>query len=141
MTKMTAYQKDQIINLRKAGSSYSEIAWTLSLTKDQVSGYCRRNSISTTTTSVSNENRPTGHFCPNCGKEISQPDKMKTIRFCSATCRVSWWNSHPEMVQKKAYYNFICAHCGSEGRAYGNASRKYCSHACYIADRFGGRIG
>lgn len=30
-----------------------------------------------------------------------------------------------------------CAHCGKPFTAYGNKERKYCSHNCYISDRFG----
>jgi hypothetical protein len=35
-------------------------------------------------------------------------------------------------------YSFTCAGCGVEFAAYGNASRKFCSHECYIKSRFGG---
>ena len=34
-----------------------------------------------------------------------------------------------------------CARCGKPFTAYGNAGRKYCSHSCYIADRFKGGDG
>ncbi len=33
---------------------------------------------------------------------------------------------------------YRCPRCGSTFRAYRNRNRKYCSHECYIADRFGG---
>ncbi len=56
----------------------------------------------------------------------------------SDKCRTVWWNSHPEAVNRKAVYSFTCAHCGKPFTAYGNAGRKYCSHACYIADRYKG---
>lgn len=42
------------------------------------------------------------------------------------------------MLNKKAVYTHTCAGCGREFTAYGNARRKYCSHACYINHRFGG---
>lgn len=31
-----------------------------------------------------------------------------------------------------------CPHCGKEFHIYGDKRRKYCSHECYIADRFKG---
>ena len=64
-------------------------------------------------------------------------EKKKRKVFCSAECRVRWWNAHPYMVNQKAVYHFVCAYCGKEFTAYGNNKRKYCCHACYIKDRFG----
>ena len=72
MTKMTMEQKNQIIKLRNAGCGYTEIAKLLSLTKDQVSGFCRRNALTGLQASASNEKKSTGHYCPNCGKENSR---------------------------------------------------------------------
>ena len=61
---------------------------------------------------------------------------MKKRRFCCPECRVQWWNSNQDKVNRKAIYSFICPNCGNEFTSYGNAGRKYCSHECYIADRF-----
>ncbi len=36
---------------------------------------------------------------------------------------------------------FTCACCGRYFTAYGNNHRKYCSHGCYIAGRFGKKCG
>jgi hypothetical protein len=33
--------------------------------------------------------------------------------------------------------NAVCVHCGKE--FHGRSGRKYCSHRCYIAERFGGK--
>lgn len=77
--------------------------------------------------------------CKACGKPIVQRAGIKELKFCSGTCRQSWWNSHPEMVNRKAVYEFTCACCGKPFSAYGNAHRKYCSHACYIEGRYGRR--
>ena len=38
----------------------------------------------------------------------------------------------------KAVYAYICPVCKKEFSVYGNANRKYCSHQCYVAGRFGG---
>ena len=52
--------------------------------------------------------------CQNCGQVMVQPIGRKVKHFCSDRCRMAWWNSHREQVQKKAYYPLVCAHCGFE---------------------------
>lgn len=63
------------------------------------------------------------------------PDICKTL----VIDRQSWWNAHPELVNRKAVYEFTCAYCGKRFSAYGNAHRKYCCHDCYIEGRYGRR--
>ena len=62
---------------------------------------------------------------------------MDQVRYPACT---RWWNSHLDLVKRKAIYHFTCPTCGREFTAYGNAHRKYCSHSCYIEDRFGGAL-
>lgn len=78
------------------------------------------------------------HYCLCCGKEVVQPGGRKEKKFYSDKCRNKWWNSNLNKVNRKAIYEFICPHCKKPFSAYGNKNRKYCSHACYIEDRFGG---
>ena len=81
---------------------------------------------------------PTGITeCDNCGVAIQQNAGRKPQRFCCSECRNQWWNEHPDQVNRKAYYEITCRHCGKIITVYGNKHRKYCSHECYIADRFG----
>ena len=75
--------------------------------------------------------------CDNCGAVIQQNTGRKPQRFCCSECRNQWWNEHPDQVNRKAYYEITCQHCGKITTVYGNKHRKYCSHECYIADRFG----
>lgn len=79
--------------------------------------------------------------CENYGREIQQIAKQKKKRFCCDKCRNEWWNSHLDQVKRKAVYDFRCPHCGKEFHIYGDSRRKYCSHECYIADRFKGGGG
>lgn len=123
--------KDRVAAMRAQGMGYSAIASALGLTKSQVSGYCRRAGIE----KGSLPDRD--GFCPQCGAPIEKREGRKPRRFCSDSCRQSWWNSHPELVRRRAVYEFACAGCGRAFTAYGNAHRKYCSHACYIAHRYG----
>lgn len=54
------------------------------------------------------------------------------------TSRQASCNYGSEEVNRKANYSCTCAFCGKQFTSYGNKHRKYCSHACYINDRFGG---
>ena len=77
--------------------------------------------------------------CQNCDKEIWQAPHLKPRKFCCDKCRNLWWNSHLDQVKRKAIYKYVCPQCGAEFEAYGNRRRKYCSHECYIKDRFGNK--
>lgn len=81
--------------------------------------------------------RPIVYICSPYAGDVS----ANVEKFCSDNCRTAWWNAHPEKVNRRAVYHFTCAHCGKPFTAYGNAKRKYCSHACYIADRYKGGDG
>jgi endogenous inhibitor of DNA gyrase (YacG/DUF329 family) len=139
---MTDNQKAQIIKLRTAGNGYGTIAQTLGISLNTVKSFCRRNDINGNI-----EDKPsvalTGETtaCENCGREIYQIAKQKRKRFCCDKCRNTWWNSHLDQVKRKAVYDFKCPYCGKEFHIYGDKRRKYCSHACYIADRFKGGDG
>ena len=69
---------------------------------------------------------------------IVQTPGRKRKRFCSDACRNAWWNAHLSLVKRKAVRTVVCAGCGQPFEAYGRTPRKYCSHACYVAHRFGG---
>ena len=43
-----------------------------------------------------------------------------------------------EQCDKLICESSICPVCKKTFTVYGNANRKYCSHECYIEDRFGG---
>lgn len=130
---MTAEQKVQIGKLRRENCGYAAIAKILCVSVSSVKSYCQRNGLA--------GNRSTGERtgrCKGCGKTIEQIAGKKRKKFCSAACRQTWWNTHPLEVCRKAVYTFVCVGCGRTFSAYGNKGRKYCSHACYVGDRFGG---
>ena len=134
---MTDHQKAQIIKLRAAGNGYGKIAKSLGISLNTVKSFCRRNDISSNS-SVEPALTYTGEttYCENCGRPIRQIEKQKKKRFCCDKCRNAWWNSHLDQVKRQAVYQFKCLYCGKEFHVYGDKRRKYCSHACYIADRF-----
>ena len=132
---MTDHQKTKIAEMRKAGCGYSEISKALSVSRDTVKTFCRRNNITVDSTE---EPKETAGICPECGKPITQTSGRKPKRFCSPECRQKWWNAHPERIEQKAVYEYVCPNCGQSFTAYGNSHRKYCSHECYVAARFKG---
>ena len=135
---MTDGQKQQIICLRAAGAGYGRIAQKVGISVNTVKSFCRRNKIEEAPLEQSAEFTGETTYCENCGKEIRQIAKRKKKRFCCDKCRNDWWNSHLDLVKRKAIYDFKCPHCGKEFQIYGDKRRKYCSNECFIADRFKG---
>lgn len=130
---MTDEQKLMIEEYRRKGVGYKQIAKELKMSSNSVKSYCRRNKLS-------NEDlkKDDGEFsCEQCGTIIHQIKGRKRKRFCSDKCRNQWWNSHLDQVKRKAVYEYDCPVCGKPYSVYGNAKRKYCSHACYVIGRFG----
>ena len=130
VSMMTAEQKANIIILRSGGATYSEISDYLGLSINTVKSFYRR--------SGNNPKETAASFCKCCGKPFVQPAGTREKKFCSDICRMKWWNSHREDVDKKAVYEYECGYCGKEFQVYGNRHRKYCSRSCYIRHRFGG---
>ena len=99
---MTNEQKLKIKQLRQSGYGYATIAEALGLTKNQVSAFCRRNALSGTKAETNTKEKLDANCCRCCGKPLVQMPGRKPVKFCSDSCRVNWWNVHPEMVNKKA---------------------------------------
>ena len=119
---MTENQQEDIKALRLSGLGYKKIAATLSMSENTVKSYCIRNKLKAGNSQ---------HVCLQCHKDIKQPLGKTKKKFCSDACRIKWWNHHTGLMKPNA----VCAHCGKP--FHGKAGRKYCSHACYIAERFG----
>lgn len=119
---MTDSQKHSIAALRQEGMSYNGIAKRTGISVNTVKSYCRRCSI-----------KSEEHVCKQCGVSVAQNPGRREKKFCSAACRMKWWNSHTGLMKENA----VCAHCAKP--FHGRAGRKYCCHACYIAERFGNR--
>jgi endogenous inhibitor of DNA gyrase (YacG/DUF329 family) len=74
-------------------------------------------------------------MCRQCGVTLIQPLKTKTRIFCGAKCGSAWRYRHRN-DQAGKNTAIICARCGKSFFAYGSNHRKYCSHPCYMKDRF-----
>ena len=112
--------QNQIRNLALKGLGYKRIADMLNLSPDTVKSHLRRHPV-TEGSSV----------CLQCGKPIEQRPNRKEKKYCSDKCRMAYWNTHQDEVNKQAYYTLVCKHCGKEFVSYGNKNRKYCSRTCY----------
>jgi endogenous inhibitor of DNA gyrase (YacG/DUF329 family) len=120
---MTYDEKATVKQLRLDGLSYAQIAAATGISANTIKSFCRRFDASKL-------------LCRNCGKPLEQIAGQKPKTFCGDWCRRAWWKAHRNAMRKKAVYTARCAYCGKHFEGYGNRSRKYCSHACYIKDRF-----
>lgn len=126
---MKQQQKEKIIQMRREGFSYSGISTALGISENTVKSFCRRNNLGIGyTESCALKD---GVLCRECGIPLAQTAGAKQKRFCSDKCRMTWWNHHPEAVNRKALYTFTCPICGRRFESYGNKNRKYCTRACY----------
>lgn len=134
---MTDKEKQQIEVYREQGLSYTKISNKMNLSINSIKTYCKRHGLGGVRAfDMTGEVKICS--CENCGKLVKQNPGRKQKRFCSDKCRNTWWNAHMDLVKKKANYECICMKCGKSFISYGNKERKYCSHECYIEDRFGG---
>ena len=114
----------EIMKFRQQGLGYRRIAAVTGYSLNTVKSVCRR-------AAEQQEEK----VCLQCGAKVEQPPHRKEKKFCSDKCRAAWWNSHPERVNRKAFYHLVCAHCGQPFESYGNQNRKYCSRRCYDDSR------
>lgn len=124
---MTQEQKILILHYREQHMTYRQIGEKLGLSPDTVKTFCRRNTPREDRTETS-----TSSQCRNCGAPVHPLPGRRERLFCSPACRTAYWRKHNLLGKDPRY----CAGCGALLTG-GSASRKYCSHACYIRHRFG----
>ena len=124
---MTPLEKQRITDMRHAKCSYSVISSELNIPLSTVKSFCRRNHLA-------DSDLAEGSACLNCGVPISK-GRFRPRKFCSDSCRMLWWNSHTDLINRRAVYSFTCKQCNSDFTAYGNSHRLYCSRACYLKAR------
>ena len=137
---MTIEEKNQIAEMRKAGLGYKKIAQGLGLSESTVKTFCHRSGLASIPVESIKAVFPMTlqKPCQCCGNMIPQIQGRKEKKFCSDECRNSWWNRHLSETKRKNMMEYVCPACGKTFSAYGKRNRKYCSHECYITDRFGG---
>ena len=126
---MTDQERTQIVQLQKKGLGYKRIATQLNLPVNGVKSFCRRHPVNKDT-ALSD-----AVGCLQCGTPLTQQPHRKAKKFCSDKCRMAWWNTHQDQVNRKAYYQHIWPACGKLFESYGKEHRVYCSRACYAQAR------
>lgn len=122
---MTDAERSQVTALHKRGYGYKQIASMTGIKTNTVKTFCRRMAA------TEDEKRP----CKKCGTVFCVPPKQKGKVFCSDKCRMTWWREHDEQINRKAFYQLTCKHCGGVFESYGAAHRQYCSLECAYAHR------
>lgn len=125
---MTNGQEIIIQRLRMAGESYTSISNKTGMAVGTIKAYCSRQGIK--------PRQDETQQCAGCGKTLLMVMKQnRPQRFCSTQCRISWWkDNRDKRVRCGAVH--VCEHCRKEYTSY-NKQSKYCSHSCYIVQRFG----
>lgn len=121
---MTGQEARTIIALQKQGLGYKRISAETGIPLNTVKSFCRRHPADEAES-----------FCLCCGSPLEHTPHKRKKKFCSDACRMRWWNSHLDQVQRKAFYTFTCKHCGKEFTVYGNSHRSYCSRDCALSSR------
>lgn len=126
---MNEIQKHKLIRLKKQGRSYKEIASALSISESTIKSFFRRQKL---------KSKEVYTVCKNCGAELEK--RCGSKKFCSDLCRYKWWRKNAEGNREYLKIN-ICKNCSKKFKSYDNKDRKYCSHECYIENRFKNQKG
>ena len=94
------------------GMGYTSIGKEMGIKRDTIKSFISRNKNALPTTR-----------CDFCGRKIVQIPKQKPKRFCSDQCRMRWWSSHQEEINRKAYHTFTCNYCGKEFTVMGKRTQ------------------
>jgi len=132
---MTQAEKECINKLRAEGLGSVRIAKKLGLSENTVKSYLRRSPDiqKAPDSAVVNEG-----CCKQCSAPLLQSPRNRAKLFCSDACRAAWWSTHKGKLVGKTTIMLRCASCGTPFGSFPSENRKYCCHACYIKDRFGG---
>ncbi len=132
---MTREQQERIRQLRAAGDGYKKIGTLLNISVNTVKSFCRRDSVANGIETAEEKDAEQMPLCPRCHQPVAQISGHRKRVFCSSACRVAFWRIQAQTINTKN-----CLGCGRT--LFGNdPRRKYCSHDCYIAHRFGRRNG
>jgi len=135
-------EKEKIKIMRRRGYSYSKIAIALNISENTIKSFCRRNNLSGIKNNEAKEKKEIDTVCKQCGNPLIKTKQGQPKKFCCDKCRREWWKANDDCINRKAYYDTTCLECGDKFRSYGNKNRKFCSHTCYIKNRFnkGGKL-
>lgn len=140
---LTDEQKKKITELRLQGMGYETIAKQLGddVKKASVRYFCRSRGLVGTPDLIAlnfDVHRENPIYCKQCGARLVRNRYSGVKLFCNEKCRREWWKEHPRdnEVTRKKPIRLTCEYCHEKFISYGNPNRKYCSHDCYIKQRF-----
>lgn len=136
---MTVNEQKRILFLREQGCKYSQISEDTGIPIGTIKTFFRRNQASAASQESVGviSHKKDEAICKCCGCRMVQKNGQKPRKFCSNSCRMKWWNSHPELMKKKRIYEYICPECKKVFTSV-RKGKKYCCHECYIRFRYGG---
>jgi len=129
---LTEEQKKTIATMRRQGVTYADIAAAVGATSTALRTYCHRHRDEIDVPAAPGK---ANGYCYNCGQRIVQAPKRKPRKFCCDRCRELWWNQNRHVGKQGLRLN--CIYCGKKFYARKCSGQRYCSHACYINQRFG----
>lgn len=158
---MTDTEKRTAERMRAEGCSYNMISQTLGISLSTVKSHIRRRakkepqievvgkpSANTVVLRLSDSEPttpppPAGIRCKRCGATLVNTPGHRQKTFCSKSCQERYWREHRNISLCASLVSCTCPGCGKEIFDYKGHHRKYCSHQCYIAVRYGrrGRYG
>jgi len=121
---MTGAQAQTVLELRRRGSTYADIAAHVGGSVNTVKSYCLRNEGTLRALAAK-------EICKHCGAVLAQRPGVKRRSFCSDRCRHAWWKAHRDLMNRRAVYRFTCLRCGAAFEVHDSRERKYCSRLCY----------
>ena len=129
--------KDAVIfhPARTTGEHAGAAVGILGLSANTVKSFCKRKRVAPIAPNTQASLTALSETaCLYCGEKIEILPHRKSKRFCSDACRLRWWHAHRDREKNAA--DRRCFFCGRVFRS--SREQKYCSHACYIKERFGG---
>lgn len=119
---MTVTQKKEAERLFDEGRTYKEIGELLGITPESVKQFFYRR----------RKQHVSCLICDQCHQPIKL-NSNRHHRFCSYSCRMKWWQRHPEEYSNKDQHCFYCKTCGK--MFYSRRAASYCSRPCYYESR------
>lgn len=127
---MTEEQRELIVKMRHVGYGYRRIADTVELSRDIVRNYCKKIGLDGRADDILKSSKYEGNVCIRCGAPLVHPPTGRKRKYCALSCKRKWEAQHP-----KKEYAHQCKMCGKSFKST-TKNQKYCSHDCYIEDRF-----
>lgn len=127
---MTGSQKELVEKMRFLGYGYRSIANRLGLKRDTVRNYCKSKGLDGREDKFVEVPKADISVCICCEVPLVNAPKGTRKKYCSPQCKRMWEAIHP-----RENYTHQCIKCGKRFNSV-SKTQKYCSHDCYIKDRF-----